>query len=271
MTTPKKKKGKKSISPQLAREWLRQLETGTGITKIADDNDSDVRTVRHHIEKARQEREEVLARRDFLTEKIEEHQEDLLRELVNLQKLLARHAPTTVIPDDPDRKKKFSALGEHVGDSMVDKQLKAWENHFAKYTEYKKTVSRELGTKERALVSDIPGEPELCSWTDGILDVLESGLTVEQSGRTYRREQQEDGKYKVSWGDRILTRSGVSDKQAAQLIESHKKLITYAQKYLPGFKKQAQPFKELAGPLMDGLDIYRMKRVVSGRCRYCPA
>lgn len=271
MTTPKKKKGKKSISPQLGREWLRQLETGTGITRIAKDNNSDVRTVRRYIEKARQERDEVQARRDFLVKKIEEHQEDLLRELVNLQKLLARHAATTLIPDDPERKKIFSALSEHVGDSTVNKQLKAWENLFAKYTEYKKTVSRELGNEEGDFVSNIPGEPELYSWTAGLLYILESGATFEQAGKTYRKELQEDGKYKVSWGDRNLTRSGVTDEQADRLIESHKKLVTYAQKYLPGFKKQAQLFKELAGPLMDGLDVYGMKRVVSGRCRYCPA
>lgn len=266
MTNSKKKKG---ISPQEGRRWLQKLESGEGITSIAAGDHTDIRTVKRHIEIAREEGQAALARRDFLLKRLELHQEDLLAEVVHLQQLLARHAPTRLTPDDPVPK-IFDALNEHIKRLPVKKQMDEWEGLLAKYLAFKESVSSELGNEESGLVSAIPGEPVLYPWTPGILEVLESAFSFEESGRNYRMEPLDNGKYKVSWGDRILTRLGVTDEQAARVIEAHKELVTLAEKYLPEFQEYSQQFKKLSDQLVDELDVFNIKRVVPGRCRYCP-
>ncbi len=269
MTNSKKKKTK-SISPQEGRQWLRELESGKGITSIAADAESDIRTVKHHIERARELTEEAQAKRDFLVKKIEQHQEDLLAEVVRLQKLIARHAPTGLTPDDPVRKKIFGALLEHTERSPLKKQLDQWQDIFARYSAFKEIVSSELGDEQSRLVSAIPGEPVLYPWTPAIVEVMESGSRFEELDRTYNRDPLDNGDCKVFWNARTLTRLGVTDDQAARVIEAHKEMVTFARKYLPEFQEYRQPFKKLSGQLIEELDVFNIKRVVPGRCRYCP-
>ncbi len=269
MTNSKKTK-KKGISPQDGRRWLQELETGRGITSIAADAFSDIRTVKRHIEIAREEGRAALARRDFLLKRLEQHQDDLLAEVVRLQKLIARHAPTRLTPDEPRGEKIFGALKEHFGRLPLKKQLDQWQDIFARYSAFKEGVSSELGDEQSCLVSAIPGEPVSYPWAPTIVEVLESGHSFEELDRTYNREPQADGKYKVSWNARILTRLGVTDEQATRLIEAHKKLVTFAKKYSPEFEEYRQKFQTLYAPLLEELDVFNIKRVVSGRCRYCP-
>jgi sulfur relay (sulfurtransferase) DsrC/TusE family protein len=261
---------KKGISPQEGRKWLEEYEGGKGMTKIAEDSGSDYRTIKNHIEMAREAREKAQGRRDFILRRIEEHQGDLLAEVDHLRKLLSRHVPIGLAPDDPVQKKIFDALKEHTQRLPVKKQFDDWDKALVEYLKHKEGVRIELEAEERKLISAIPKEVECYPWTPVILEVLESGLSFEEAGRRYM-EEPADGKYKILWGSNILTRSLVTEDQKAVIKEAHKKLVAFAKKYTPQFQKYRQQLKEISDRLIDELDVLKIKRVVAGRCRYCPA
>jgi hypothetical protein len=258
------------ISQYQRLRWLEGLESGKGITQISKEAGHDIRIVKRHIEIAREERQAALATHDFLLKRLEEHQEDLLAQVRRLRKLFTQNPPGSLTPDDAIEKKKFNALKEHFEHLAVKKQLDECERVLARYSAFKKDASSELNAEESKLISAIPKEVVCYPWTPVILEVLESGLSFEQSGRKYEKEPA-DGKWKPSWGDRILTRSLVTKEQYDLVEEAHKKLVSFAKKYLPEFQEYKRQFEELSDRLTDQLDVFIIKRVVAGRCRYCPA
>jgi hypothetical protein len=261
---------KSSISSQERLGWLEQLENGTRITKITTDAGHNIRTVKRHIEIAREERHAAMARHGFLLKRLEQHQDDLLKEVNRLRKLLMRHPPTLLTPRDPTEIKILEALREHIKRLPLKNLLERWEVIFAEYSSFRGDVRIKLDGEKSRLLPAMLGEDALHQWTPTIVDVLVSGLSPEESGRTYIIDRQ-DGKYKVSWGDNILTRSPITEEQKDLVLEAHKKLVTFAKNYLPGFLDYKERFRELSDQLIDELDVLRIKRVVIGRCRYCPA
>ncbi len=80
------------IASGMRREWLESYERGDRLDKIARDAGRTERTIKEHIEFARQEREVELARREQLGEALRSHQRDMLDLLRHLQE--AVYMPT---------------------------------------------------------------------------------------------------------------------------------------------------------------------------------
>lgn len=261
---------KSNISPQERLGWLEQFENGTRITKMATDAGHDIRVVKRHIEIAREERQVALARHGFLLKRLEQHQDDLLKEVNRLRKLLTRHPPTPLTPHDPIEIKILEALKEHIKRLPLKNLLERWEGIFAEYSSFREDVRIKLDSEKSKLLLDILGDETLYQWTTAIIDVLASGLSPGKSGRSYTIDGQDD-EYKISWGDSILTRRTITEEQKVLVLKTHKKLVTFAENYLPRFLDYKERFKELSDQLIDELDVLTIKRVVTGRCRYCPA
>ena len=68
---------KPAIKPEQRLDWLRRYEDGESPPKIAENDKVDVRTVRKHIEMAKQEREVKEARSMVLRNALELHYRDL--------------------------------------------------------------------------------------------------------------------------------------------------------------------------------------------------
>lgn len=68
---------KPPVKPEVRKSWLKRHEQGESITDIAVNDQFDVRTVRRHIEQAKQEREVKEARSMVLRNALEAHYSDL--------------------------------------------------------------------------------------------------------------------------------------------------------------------------------------------------
>ena len=97
-------------------QWLRRYEAGESAARIADSDEFDVRTVRRHIEEARQEREVREATVMVLRSALENHYADLCRLAEKLDAEIAREEPIySLLGDD----RMLSALKQHLPRSTL--------------------------------------------------------------------------------------------------------------------------------------------------------
>jgi len=260
-----------AVSPYERRRWLEELENGKGITEITRAVGRDIRVVKRHIEIAQEERQIAHARRDFLLGRMERHQTDLLTEVQRLKRLIRQYPPTRFIPDDPMERKLHDALKEHTRRLPLKGLLELYESAVAEFKQARDNACNQVREREAELVSSLPGEVVTYPWTPALLEVLESGMPLdESSGRTYAREKHGEGMYEISWGASRLTRSALSEAKVPIIIEAHRKLLSWAGRSRPLFQQHQQRLKELADQVVEELDVYVIKRLVPGRCRYCP-
>ncbi len=121
-----KRTRKPAVKPDLYRQWLRRFEEdGESPPQIAKNDGYDVRTVRKHIELAWQEREMREARSMVLRQALERHYADLvaLAGRINSQVVLPT-AMSVVQKDD----RMWQALREHLPRSALWKMLDRWEH-----------------------------------------------------------------------------------------------------------------------------------------------
>lgn len=265
-------RGKKpAVTSYERKRWLEQLENGKGITMISEEARRDIRVVKRHIEIAREERNVARARHDFLLGKLEQHQADLLDEVRHLQQLIAKSTPTSLRPDDPIGQKIYDALAEHVKRLPLKGLLEKYEEAVTEFKRALWEVNQKLEEKEAELKSVMPDKIDIYPWTPAVMEHLESNMPLnESSGRKYNIEKEALESCRVSWGSSILTRSSIIEAEIQTIIDFHEELLSFAETVKPSLQKQLNQINERGDFLADELDIYLLKRMIPGRCRYCP-
>lgn len=258
---------KPSISTYDRRRWLEQLEAGKGITEIARAAKRDIRIVKRHIEIAQEEILKANARKDFLRDLLQQHQDDLMDEVRRLNSIINLPFPRTLSPGRT-RQKYYDALKEHVKKSSLKGLLESYEEIVLEGDQLKKHIMEQLLSSETELKASLPEEAKAYSWVESIVDDLISGFAPDESA--YTREKQSDGAYEIKYKNKNLTRVTLPQKDVEALVESHKKLVMLARNYQSVVDEYRQRRREIAEMITDELDILAVKRLVPGRCKYCP-
>ncbi|MFC1940761.1 hypothetical protein ACFLXO_08820 [Chloroflexota bacterium] len=103
------------------------------------------------------------------------------------------------------------------------------------------------------------------------MDDLESGLLdKEDTGSDYVREKQGNRGYEVRYGTFSLVRSPMPETYIEAVISAHKSLVSTARTYSGTFQEHRRRLQEIAGPIREELDTLTIKRLVPGKCIYCP-
>ena len=118
-------RGKWAVNPELRQEWLRRYEKeGELPTQIAKDG-WDPRTVRKGIQQAREEREAQLIRREVLGRALTEHYHELIEHTQRLDDTFSSKPPKQVSSDWLNHPLS-KAMEEHLPRSPLWKSLKIW-------------------------------------------------------------------------------------------------------------------------------------------------
>ena len=162
---PKKSK----IAPATRRDWLERYESGERQDETARKDKVNPRTVRDHIERARQERDFELAQREQLREALRAHQNDMLE-------LIGRvRGEVEVLPLDNDSLREarladedtrlWRALKEHLGKDRLWRDIADWRRSFLDEGEARADLSRAIAGKAESTfglpVKGMSGEPRL--------------------------------------------------------------------------------------------------------------
>ncbi|MBI2917960.1 MAG: hypothetical protein HYY01_08180 [Chloroflexi bacterium] len=261
-----------AITTEDRARWLGDLERGRGVTAIARAEGRDIRVVKRHIELALQEREVGLARRDFIRGRLEQHQEDLLSQVGRLKEALGHGPPQPLAPGDDLKRKIHEGLKEHLQRIPVARLVSAVQTQMAGYWEVRTEMLNELRQQEQQLKSTVLETLSLHPWSDNLVRAIESWAWSGSSWeRPYEARMQDEGQgYHQLWGEFSLTHQPVSQLDLGPIEQAHRALCLRATSLVAPLLERVGPLRELAARVVDELDVFVLRRVVPGRCRYCP-
>ena len=267
---------KPPVKPEMRRAWLRRYEEdGESPPQIAAAESFDVRTVRKQIELARQEREVREARSMVLRNAMESHYRDLYKFAEKLYlEISGDKTISPLLKDDPMR----SALREHMPRSPLWKKLDRRDHVLEEITKLGDDVREQLGEKTRldSRLSEIMAAGEN-GVIPGIVAALDfqmerwargwKGLDIKDN---FKVEPAGEGFVKVSYGsfnmDKVKEKHATTIREV--LIDFESRITSWEQ-----YEKMQRLFTELERlklGLRDELTVIKLRRIVPGRCKYCP-
>jgi len=266
---------KPPVKPEMRREWLRRYEAGELPPKIADSDEFDVRTVRRHIELARQEREVREARSLVLRNALESHYRDLCEVA---EKLDSEIASESIISPSLRQDPMLEALRKHLPRSPLWNKLNRWEHVLEEIAKLESDVNRQL--REEIEAEPIL-DPILSAGERGVIPGMiaaltfqtkawargDAGLNIEDN---FKAEPVEKGFENVGYGfsnmGKVQTGHVAPIKEV--LIHFESRITNWDQ-----YRDMQRLFAELQRlklGLRDQLTIIIRRRVVTGRCKFCP-
>lgn len=271
---------KPPIKPEIRRDWLKRNEgDGESPPQIAEKDKFDVRTVRKQIELAKQERENREARSIVLRDALEKHYDDLRR---YAEKLNSDISGTMSLTSSPDDDFILAALRQHLPRSPIWSDMPKWQNINRKYDEQLQEIGRMMEQTANK-------HPKLKPLNTNGFDVTIANMGKALSAQADQWSHGNSGlDTKVNLllepaGEGFMSlryggwQMGRTEKENA---ERYKKIIGEALDELGSGLKSSETYQDLektvaetrrlVNKLREELAIIRLRRIVPGRCKYCP-
>jgi hypothetical protein len=279
--SPRQKKP--PVKPEKRQEWLERNESGQSPPKIAASDGFDARTVRKHIDIARQEKETKEARAGVLRNALERHYADLCR---CAERLVGQSSEgrvsefgMSVSPTVPYEQQLGIALRQHLPRSPIWSLL----NQEARLHTGKAELIEELGQK---IEEDVASDSRLLAELTGKENEVIPGLIVALKAQAQRWAQgqlglnvkdnlifepAEDGFVKLRYGAYGM---GQVRKDHVELVRGA--IIDWTARIKEwdvyhALEKTLRDLDRVENNLRDEVATIALRRVVPGRCRYCPA
>jgi hypothetical protein len=264
------------VSPELRRQWLHRYEqVGESPPEIAKADGYDTRTVRAQIDFERQERERREAKSIVLRQALEKHYADLCSFAQKLDSHVVGETDSLrVLREDP----LWNALREHLPRSTVWKNLDKWENVREETKQVDARLKRPLeeliAARTRLTFPVSSGEIGL---TSGVVDALIAHFRLTAKGESgldkrtdFRLAPVDEGTTSIEYGSYTIGR--VSNDMVAEVKDLFLNLLSevITREEHGEMSRLFIVLDQLKRKLHDELLIVILRRVVPGRCRYCP-
>lgn len=267
---------KPPVKPEVRREWLRRYEEdGESPPGIAKSNGFDVRTVRRQIELAREEREVREARSHVLRNALESHYADLCRLAEKLKSEIGKEgALSPLLRDEP----MWSALRQHLPRSPLWKYL-------VKRDQLQEELADLLAVVKALLKETAESDPRLKTLSsperEAVINFVIEATAYQMADRSRGREGLDiESHFRVETTAEGLVSIHYGRFQADNVQHQHVELVkdvltdyevkvTSLQQY-EEMRRLFSALERLKRQLTDELDIIIYRRIVPGRCKYCP-
>jgi len=270
---------KPPVLPEQRLDWLTRSEEGESVPKIASNDSYDVRTIRRHIELAKQQREVKEARATVLRNALERHYEDLCNFAARLDPTIAKNIPN---PSSADDNFMEAALRQHLPRSPIWGYL---TNRGSLQQEYTELSVEAKARVEKAVRAERRFDPLLSAGltevVPGIINALDfqveqwslrrEGLKV---GTNLRAEPEGEGRVQLCYG--FSRMDIVKSEDAKGYLSILKKIIERLEQKIVNWElykkllKANDEISRLDRKLYEELSVIRLRRIVPGRCKYCP-
>ena len=261
----KTRSDRRRVAPTEAKKWLAEREAGASVMAIADRENLDPRTIRFHVARARQVQATGSARADLLRAALEAHQRDLAALTAALARRLAAPGPPTAAQSRSGLPP--TALADHLGRSPTGRALQRWLALAAGYPALRQALQDRLAADPRVAAFDAGGGslPGLQAAAVALAEGTDlDALPVSVHGSVLWRGAFGVGEVAVEAADTRKLRDA--------LVAEHRQLLDMAAGWPEAAALGASlaEARRLGGPLRDTLDVLRLRRYISGSCRYCP-
>jgi hypothetical protein len=271
----KKRTKKPPVQPETRREWLRRYEEGETPPKIAEADHFDVRTVRKNIEVARQEREQRETRVVVLRDALEKHYADLVGAAKNLDSELSGKDK---ILDKLREERMLQALKEHLPRAAIWKEIVRWDKIVQEIGELDSEIRKKI---ERDLIDGLSRNGELEGNEAEVIHDVALGLThkarllahgLSASNLDLMLIHTKEGTVSIHFGQHYYVGTLLEERagELEKVINQTTTEITAWEEY-EALKRHFRELEKLRNDVKEELAVIIYRRVVPGRCRYCPA
>ncbi|MGD0857231.1 MAG: hypothetical protein ABSA18_15760 [Dehalococcoidia bacterium] len=267
-----KRKKKPIVKLEQRREWLRRHDAGESIPDIAKSEFYDVRTVRRHVEAGQQERERLNARVTVLKDALERHYRDLCNFAQKIEAEVMREEKITLREE-----RLWKALRQHIPRSLLWQYLNKWDELLEKKADLQEEIRRKL---ERMIKSDAklmklaPDNDSIEPFMQAILKFQIDAWARGRQGLTLANNlsSEEAGKGLINLKYGAFSLNKITKDQ----VPVEKDLIMKYETKVKGWdenKTLSKVFidlKHLQKEIGDEIAIITLRRVIPGKCLYCP-
>ncbi len=267
---------KPAVPPHIRRAWYRRYdEEGESAPDIARADGYDVRTVRKMLEMERQEREIKSARSSVLRNAVEQHYQDLCTFAQRLDSQLKGEDP---IPSEMRGDRMWEALKEHLPRSPIWKNLNRRDSLVQDLNTLEDEV--EVMVREQLigrLSVGFVGEDQDVGLSPTAVDPIAFNL----------KNSAEGAPFLLSRDDFKLTSAGKGSQQIevgafgigvipAKKVSEVQSVIAQLLEEVSGWDQRNSMDRLLSEldrtrtVLQDELAIVILRRIVPGKCKYCP-
>jgi len=268
---------KPAVGVDIRRQWLRRFEEeGQSPPQIAEADGYDVRTVRSQIQFAREERETREARALVLRKALELHYDDLIAFAVKLDSALLK--PSVIpLPERDDR--MCTALREHLPRSPIWKALNRWEHLVTKMWQLEDAAKTRLHEQVGSIDSFmfIQNRGDIGLHPDGLSAVVAECLksTARFPDRRlpderFTTESMPEGLVRIAYGAWSCATVPLSQEQEAKDLVADLMNQVGQWPECNSMERVIAELSKLLETLREELATIKLRRIVTGRCRYCP-
>jgi hypothetical protein len=282
----KKRYKRPPVEPAVKRDWLRRFEeNGESVPQIAVKDQYDPRTVRKQIEVAKEEREYRESRNQVLRTAIESHYQDLCRYARDLRSSVsganissATNEVEKVASIEVEARYLEEALRQHLPRSPMWKGLKKFQQEGQKISQLEKALEsrarQELTHYPGLATVDTGGEKHSVNNLTAVLTfqgkAWAQGLPGLNLAANFQVKAAKADQVNVSCG--FAQVEGLSEEQAAlikrALIGVESRIRTWEE--WSSLERAHGDKEKVKAALQDELAVIILKRVIPGKCKYCP-
>jgi hypothetical protein len=266
---------KPPIKPEKRLEWLHRAEKeGETLTHIAEIDEVDIRTVRKHIDLARMERDVRQARSEVLRSALEGHYSDLMKTVRDIESQISSEHPVSVEKDQL----LMMGLRQHMPRSPLWENMRKWNRTLLELSELKSKVQMDIQklVEEDSRLGDIvskgmkgviPGAVVVLQHQFDQWARVREGLKLEQD---IHFESIDGIKGNLRYGFSNFSEVG---KEAIDDIKTVMYDLESELRKWPELFDMENLYNRLGRiktSLQDVIAVILLRRIIPGRCKFCP-
>jgi hypothetical protein len=257
-----------AVELEKADQWLRRVEEkGDSAPQIAKIDNYDVRTVRKALEKARDRRERNMARGQVLRNALEQHYADLVSYVDQLEEGLNRDTRSFHLESNVRLR---NALHQHLPKWAIWKLAPKLERLNSEIFQISDGVRKKIRSELLPQVlEDVKG---FDLDDDGIASAL-FDLASDIEGHIWpelRTGNVDQGRTEVSYGRQVLGKVPLDqiDKLSKRWASVLGKVIWFEE--AQEMRRLLEERHHTTATLVEEFETIKLRRVVPGKCKYCP-
>ncbi len=267
---------KPAVRPELRRQWLRRSEEeGESAPHIAEADGFDVRTVRKQIEMERQERERREARSMVLRRALEQHYADLCAFAQKLDSQVTGSSGTlSMMRNEP----MWSALREHMPRGTMWKNLDRWDSVQNEISQLQNKVEKQVEELVKAKSAwGFRQTPDEVGVAHTFISAVASHFRLVAQGlaglahRTgFHIDAADDKGVWLQLGRYTIGKVPRDQEEELKtwVIQLLNEVTTWQEQ--DNLSRLFTELKRIEKALHEELLVIILRRVIPGRCRYCP-
>ncbi|MEK7353884.1 MAG: hypothetical protein AABZ77_05190 [Chloroflexota bacterium] len=266
---------KPTVKPETRLEWLRRHEGGESQSHIAETAEFDIRTVRKHIDLARMERDVNQARTEVLRNALTGHYDDLLKTAEAIEKSISGREAVSLGKEQP----LMEGLRQHMPRSPLWENLRKWNRTLSEIADLEEAIRQKIKT---LIEADGRLTGIVSQNADELIPTAIGALTeqVKAWSQGYERLNiDRDIRLKGLVEDKVELSYGSHGFGELENRETVKRIVDAVRDFETVLKDSAERaeleklynrLQRLDQSSREVLTVVRLRRIVPGRCLYCP-